>query len=128
MFKIGQAIHSRKHPRKCGTVLRIFALSIVVESKSGVRFSLPIADAVTGLKQRVYKPKPKSTKYVMETLRKHYKPISVVDTRQYAGPSKGGTRHKMSTQSTVLEEARQHKAKQSGAKFVDGVPAEEVMA
>ena len=59
------------------------------------------------------------------TANRHRRSISVVDTREYAGPTRGGTRHKLSTRSTVLEKARQHKAQQSGKKYVDGIPASE---
>ena len=59
------------------------------------------------------------------TANRHRRSISVVDTREYAGPTRGGTRHKLSTQSKILFDARRYKAEKSGNKYVDGIPASE---
>ena len=64
--------------------------------------------------------------YGSESVRNRHRPgIQVQDTREYSGPVRGGTRHKLSTQSTVLEKARQHKYEMSGGKNRDGLDASE---
>lgn len=59
-----------------------------------------------------------------EPVRNRHRPgMKTVDTREYSGPTKGGCKHK--TDSDVLKKAREHKAKQGGVKYVDGVLATE---
>jgi hypothetical protein len=60
-----------------------------------------------------------------EPVRNRHRPgIRVIDTREYGGKTRIGPR-RLFDDMDVLREAREHKAKQSGAKYVDGIPASE---
>lgn len=63
--------------------------------------------------------------YGTESVRNRHRPgIRVQDTREYGGPTKGGTRHKRHSTNKTLQEIRQHKYDR-GDLFIDGVPREE---
>lgn len=113
--------------RGCYQSTRYDGLLRVKEFGTGRFFYIKPQHAVLELRERTLANKRKAMSMTYDgTANRHRRSISVVDTREYAGPVRGGTRHKLSTQSTqskILFDARRYKAEKSGKKYVDGLLA-----
>lgn len=112
--------------RGCCQSTRSDGMLRVKEFGTGRFFYIKPQHAVLELRGRTLANKRKAMSMTYDgTSNRHRRSIGVVDTREYSGPTKGGTRHKLSTRSTVLEKARQHKYEMSGGKNRDGQDASE---
>jgi len=113
--------------RGCYHQTRANGLLRAKEYGTGKWFYIKPKNAVLELRPRTLanKRKESNMSWGTESIRNRHRPgIKVQDTREYGGKTRVGPR-RLFDDMDVLREAREHKAKQSGAKYVDGIPKEE---